>query len=524
MVVEAWEKRFVGAEDAAEGGHEVCLLEKCEEDANSWWAFHFDRQSREIRFAKLNLRRYQTVRREDNCWNIRYEQVIIPDTDEERTAILDMLHQYQQQLAGGDAGGGQAPAGAVDGGVPRRYIPRRVDAGAPRPGRYQRRRRPFFQRVREARPQNVAIGTGVFGGVSVKFYRFVVKVVAVLNSKIENKEDIGPYVNMTVEYVNYYKEYFFTAGSWVKWCYDGVRSDWDSFLLFLLFLYCLFQAFGGSLSSSQIGAMREEDRERDERDREERRRQHAEMMSAIRRQQDGGGGVGGLGLGGGAGAGGGGLGASLQNSATGFAAVASADAAPSSQTGIMVPKETLADRISRLVRRAKNPVDRVVFLLKRVRVIRPWLMPKDYDVRMSEEMVCDIYGNGGDAERDSLATRTEKQLIECNAWKPHFSISQIMDAFVLRDAELVPELLNTEGFERLCRWRYGLGMVFEEVKEQKHWKGDKSSLRTNWELLKEYHPSEKELGNRIASLDEEVAGKLKTKALFEKYLSKAYPK
>lgn len=143
-------------------------------------------------------------------------------------------------------------------------------------------------------------------------------------------------------------------------------------------------------------------------------------------------------------------------------------------------------------------------------------MPKNYQVGTSEDMVVDIYGNGGTAEDDSLTAKSQKGLDGCNAWRPHFGISQIMDAFVLRDAELVPELLNTEGFERLARWRYGLGMAHEEVEGQKHWKGDKARLKTRWDLLQEYHPSEAEQGDRIAALDEEVAGKLKTQALFQK--------
>ena len=89
------------------------------------------------------------------------------------------------------------------------------------------------------------------------------------------------------------------------------------------------------------------------------------------------------------------------------------------------------------------------------------------------------------------------------------------------DAPLVPELLDTEGFERLCRWRYGLDLVYEDVKVQEDWKGDSTAVKTKWELLKEYHPSEGELGKRVDEADDAVAAKMKRQALFKKYLMKS---
>jgi hypothetical protein len=276
----------------------------------------------------------------------------------------------------------------------------------------------------------------------------------------------------------------------------------------------------------QVSQFRDEERERDEEEKEERRRQHDEMMESQRAQltalqhriqnaQGGGDGTGGPS------ASSGGVGNSLLQKAQAFQQVADGGKTALGKADVATArKEPMTDRIARLIRRAKNPVDRVVYLLKNVREIRPWTMPRDYQVRMSEEVVSDIYGSGGNATDDSAAKRNTQCLHECNAYKPHFAISEILDAFVLRDAELVPELLNCEGMERLCRWRYGLDMVFEDVREAKHWRGQSKEQRTKWPLLAEYHVSEKELTTRVPSADEEVQETLKRRALFDKYLKK----
>ncbi len=60
MPVDAWEKRCVAPEGSLDG-QEVVLLERCDDDANSWWAFHVHEGAPV--FARLNLRRYGGVKR-----------------------------------------------------------------------------------------------------------------------------------------------------------------------------------------------------------------------------------------------------------------------------------------------------------------------------------------------------------------------------------------------------------------------------------------------------------------------------
>ena len=114
-------------------------------------------------------------------------------------------------------------------------------------------------------------------------------------------------------------------------------------------------------------------------------------------------------------------------------------------------------------------------------------------------------------------------LDERHAWKTHGGVSDVLGAFVLRDAERIPGLINTEGFERLFRSGYGLEMAVEEVEEEKYWKGSGKKLRTKWHLLAEYHETEGGRTTRPDEVDDEATGKLKKEALLQKWLQKAAP-
>jgi hypothetical protein len=120
--------------------------------------------------------------------------------------------------------------------------------------------------------------------------------------------------------------------------------------------------------------------------------------------------------------------------------------------------------------------------------------------------------------------KKEKGLEKCNAWRVHEGLSEVVDTFVLKDADMVPQIINTEGLERLMRWIYGLEMVMEAVEETSHWKGDAKNLRTRWDLLGEYHATEASRDGRIDTVDDEVNVKLQKEALFQKYLEKAKKK
>ena len=98
--------------------------------------------------------------------------------------------------------------------------------------------------------------------------------------------------------------------------------------------------------------------------------------------------------------------------------------------------------------------------------------------------------------------------------------ADIQDAFVI-DGNL-PEVVNTEGFGRICRWSYGLEKVFEDVEAKDHWKGDVKKLRTKWSLLPEYHSSEGLLCKLIVTeADDVVKKRLEQPALFNKWLAKS---
>ena len=184
-----------------------------------------------------------------------------------------------------------------------------------------------------------------------------------------------------------------------------------------------------------------------------------------------------------------------------------------SMTG-QAAKETLMERVSRLLRGAKSPIQKLITIYNAFREVRPWTMPEGYQVRMSVDYLETAFGDDGDAVKRSRRMERDKHLEKCNAWKTHRGISDVLNAFVLRDR--LPDIINTEGFERLCRWAYGLEMVMEEVEEEKDWKGGGNELKTRWRLLAEYHPTELGRQDRIGDVDAEVEDKLRKEALFQK--------
>lgn len=152
-------------------------------------------------------------------------------------------------------------------------------------------------------------------------------------------------------------------------------------------------------------------------------------------------------------------------------------------------------------------------------MVTPWAMPAGLKNRTAIDHLELCFGDGGDAVARSMRMETDKNLEKSNAWKVHGGIADVPNAFVLRDQ--LAAVVNTEGLERLCRWGYGLEVAHEDVSEENHWKGGGSELRTRWDLLGEYHPTEAGWRNRIETADEEAEDKLRREALFKKYLAKA---
>jgi hypothetical protein len=145
-----------------------------------------------------------------------------------------------------------------------------------------------------------------------------------------------------------------------------------------------------------------------------------------------------------------------------------------------------------------------------------------YTERLAKDYTADVYKNNTTARvRMTTFMRDHGNLEGCNAAKPLVAVADLQDAAVIEDGvDRIPELINTELYERLCRWGYGLELVFSECSKEEHWK-DSKKLRTQWDLLPLYHPSDKRAGEvRAVSADLEVRDVLQQKATFAKYLSK----
>ena len=150
-------------------------------------------------------------------------------------------------------------------------------------------------------------------------------------------------------------------------------------------------------------------------------------------------------------------------------------------------------------------------------------MDLGFEARLAKEYTADVYRNNTTARtRMNQWMQEHGDLEDCNAAKPLTAIADVMDAFVLEDGvEKVPELINTEGYERICRWGYGLGQVFLNVRKPEEWK-EGSKRKTRWDLLALYHPSAANLGeSRILEADLEVQGVMSQQALFRKWLEKS---
>ena len=193
---------------------------------------------------------------------------------------------------------------------------------------------------------------------------------------------------------------------------------------------------------------------------------------------------------------------------------------PEKDVGVKRGAASVMDHVRRLLRRSKSPLDRAISLLKRYRLMPMWGMPKGYEERLAPDMLAVAY-NSGTARGRSNSWMKEHGAEKCRAAQVHGGLSDIMDAAVLDDD--IPDLVNHEWFERLCRWKYGLEAVFLEVKSESDWKGAKP--KTRWQLLEEFHPSVKEISDvRADAAEEEVRASLQRRALFEKYLKKAEEK
>lgn len=275
----------------------------------------------------------------------------------------------------------------------------------------------------------------------------------------------------------------------------------------LYFFWGLFSAPGNS--SWQLGRFREEEEERDRAQQEMQQKNHREMMDQLRQMQ------------GGSSSSSGGNGAALSGSIQDQLGQAGQDAGGGGLTGLMRRGATgVAEQMRRLMRRARNPLQAALRVLEQFKEQADWAMPPGFTKRLAKDYTADVYSNNTTARTRMLGFfREHGGLDKCNAARPLLAIADLMDAFVIEDgAERVPQLINSEGYERLCRWGYALEHVFGEVTREEEWKDSKKAT-TRWALLKRYHPTEGGSGVVSEEADQEVQEGMKRDALFQKYLS-----
>jgi hypothetical protein len=184
---------------------------------------------------------------------------------------------------------------------------------------------------------------------------------------------------------------------------------------------------------------------------------------------------------------------------------------------------SVTDTMRRLMRRARNPLQAALKVIERFREMPDWAMPRKYQKRLAKDYTADVYRNNTSARvRMTGFFRDHGGLDRCHSARPLLGVADVMDALVVEDGvDLLPELINSEGYERLCRWGYGLEKVFELVTKEEEWK-DPKKARTRWDLLSYYHVSDSQSDAvEAGEVDEEVQDSLKSEALFAKHLEKA---
>jgi hypothetical protein len=527
MPVDPFEVRWVSPAQGNQG-RKIFILKRTTDGGDAeYWSMN---QTGD--FARVNLGRWREVRKEKlPPTEMTYDDMPEP-TPEEKVAIMDRLDDY--------IGGRNPPRAATRGERSRGGAlmgDPMIRAGARGEQRYTqgRRRKNFMRRAREFGPTGLVAGAGVGAGAGWKLWKYGKVALAAARKGAEGEGEMAAMLREVLLWFGSGKEW----ASWIwaslkEWCL-WAKDEYDTVLLVLLFVVLIYKwFFGPAEAAHQISQFRDEEDQRDreeaaaeERRHRERMRQdqvhHGQLRDSLRRRPGDGDGAGG-GAGGGVLADDGDYTDSLRRRSDDYRAVGAADAEPKKSGSSSDNQETMGETIARLLKRAVSPLGQAVKILKNFRVVRPWGMPLGFKVRMGAEKIAEIYSEGGTALQVSRRMKKEKGLEKCNAWRVHEGLSEVVDTFVLKDADMVPQIINTEGLERLMRWIYGLEMVMEAVEETSHWKGDAKNLRTRWDLLGEYHATEASRDGRIDTVDDEVNVKLQKEALFQKYLEKAKKK
>ena len=134
----------------------------------------------------------------------------------------------------------------------------------------------------------------------------------------------------------------------------------------------------------------------------------------------------------------------------------------------------------RLMRKARNPLKCCRLILERFVEKPDWAANLGFESCMAKDYTADVYRNNTTARTRLLQFfREHGNLDACNAAKPLLAIADTQDAFVLEDGvEVVPEIINSQGYEELCGWGYGPEQVFLPVRKEEECKeGTKRKTR-----------------------------------------------
>jgi hypothetical protein len=180
----------------------------------------------------------------------------------------------------------------------------------------------------------------------------------------------------------------------------------------------------------------------------------------------------------------------------------------------------VGQRVRELMSRTRNPLEQGLKALSQYKEMKNWSFEKRYKVRMAKDYVASAFQNG--TCRDYVWNYLQqRELVQCNGARTLVSIGDIITSFIMQDLEECPGIINTEGFERLCKWAAGLEKVYEHCRVAADHKDAKKG-KCRWYLLEQYHPSARDSsGFRSDEQEEQVASNLKEEAIMDKYLEKA---
>jgi hypothetical protein len=517
--VQPFERRWIHEvdDDGNTTGFEVLLLKPVSQGSTIWHALEAVKGA----FVKVDLRRSGYVKKEAGKVDGVIYKVLAMPNDDEKAVIVAMLEDFLGQ--GTQAGSGlvsvapRSPFRDEPGSYP---MPRR----APR-GRWNDRGRHMVRRAREAGPSQVIAGSAVSWGLLWKFYVHIATVwenimlffFAADGTKTKVLLRIEKFIGRSEELTTKFRD----VVDWVETSGNWALENWDTILLLLAAAYLAYKIFfEAGDAAHQVRQQREEDAQRHGSLERLLSKQHSESLGEQRRLRDD--------LrrtGGDDGAGGGpGVGA-MRTKLDDYRHLLTADkkGAGTATTGTMnAMLSKVTGTVSRLLKRAKSPLDRVCYLLTKIHAVEPWNMPLGFRSRLAAEFASCIHQDGQTGRQYARQYRRDHHLEGCTAFNAFDAICDISDAFHMDDDW--DDLYSSHGYERLARWGYGLLQVMEEVEDKKHWDGDRKDRRTRWQLLERYHPTAANISEaRSDEAEEEVTEGLKRDALFKKWLDKAGP-